>query len=291
MITIHNLSKNIGKKRILKHINLTINKGEAIALVGPNGAGKSTLIDCLLGNKKLTSGDIDGQQLMLDHTKTSVLYQQTYFTPNMKVYQIIELFQNLYPNALTKEEIKDITLFDDTILNAEAEKISGGQKRILDVALTLIGRPEFIILDEPTVGMDTSTRRRFYDLIKTLKAEGKTILFTSHYIEEVESLSDRIVVLHKGEIIRDSTPRALREESTQKQIVLPRKYVNVMKQISDIASSKIEGEYIMIHTSQIDEVIKILINSSISFEHVEITNESLLDRVFKVVEEEHHETI
>lgn len=291
MITIHNLSKDIGKKHILKHINLTINEGEAIALVGPNGAGKSTLIDCLLGNKKLTSGDIDGQQLMLDHTKTSVLYQQTYFTPNMKVYQIIELFQNLYPNALTKEEIKAITLFDDTILNAEAEKISGGQKRILDVALTLIGRPEFIILDEPTVGMDTSTRRRFYDLIKTLKAEGKTILFTSHYIEEVESLSDRIIVLHKGEIIRDSTPRALREESTQKQIVLPRKYVNVIKQISDIASSKIEGEYIVIHTSRVDEAIKVLIDQQISFEHVEITNESLLDRVFKVVEEEHHETI
>lgn len=291
MITIHNLNKDIGKKHILKHINLTINEGEAIALVGPNGAGKSTLIDCLLGNKKLTSGDIDGQQLMLDHTKTSVLYQQTYFTPNMKVYQIIELFQNLYPNALTKEEIKAITLFDDTILNAEAEKISGGQKRILDVALTLIGRPEFIILDEPTVGMDTSTRRRFYDLIKTLKAEGKTILFTSHYIEEVESLSDRIIVLHKGEIIRDSTPRALREESTQKQIVLPRKYVNVIKQISDIASSKIEGEYIVIHTSLVDEAIKVLIDQQISFEHVEITNESLLDRVFKVVEEEHHETI
>lgn len=291
MITIHNLSKDIGKKHILKHINLTINEGEAIALVGPNGAGKSTLIDCLLGNKKLTSGDIDGQQLMLDHTKTSVLYQHTYFTPNMKVYQIIELFQNLYPNALTKEEIKAITLFDDTILNAEAEKISGGQKRILDVALTLIGRPEFIILDEPTVGMDTSTRRRFYDLIKTLKAEGKTILFTSHYIEEVESLSDRIIVLHKGEIIRDSTPRALREESTQKQIVLPRKYVNVIKQISDIASSKIEGEYIVIHTSLVDEAIKVLIDQQISFEHVEITNESLLDRVFKVVEEEHHETI
>lgn len=291
MITIHNLSKDIGKKHILKHINLTIKKGEAIALVGPNGAGKSTLIDCLLGNKKLTSGDIEGQQLILDHTKTSVLYQQTYFTPNMKVYQIIELFQNLYPNALTKEEIKAITLFDDTILNTEAEKISGGQKRILDVALTLIGHPKFIVLDEPTVGMDTSTRKRFYDLIKTLKAEDKTILFTSHYIEEVESLSDRIVVLHQGEIVRDSTPRALREESTQKQIVLPRKYESVMEKISDITSSNIEGEYIMIHTSQIDDVIKVLINNSISFEHVEITNESLLDRVFKVVEEERHETV
>lgn len=291
MITINNLSKDIGKKHILKHINLTINKGDTIALVGPNGAGKSTLIDCLLGNKKLTSGEIDGQHLILDHTKTSVLYQQTYFTPNMKVYQIIELFQNLYPNALTKEEIKAITLFDDALLNTEAEKISGGQKRILDVTLTLIGRPEFIILDEPTVGMDTSTRRRFYDLIKTLKSEGKTILFTSHYIEEVESLSERIIVLHQGEIVRDSTPRALREESTQKQLVLPRKYENVTKQISDIAFSKIEGEYIVIHTSLVDEVIKVLIDQQISFEHVEITNESLLDRVFKAVEEERHETV
>lgn len=291
MITIHNLSKDIGKKHILKHINLTINKGDTIALVGPNGAGKSTLIDCLLGNKKLTSGDIDGQHLILDHTKTSVLYQQTYFTPNMKVYQIIELFQNLYPNALTKEEIKAITLFDDALLNTEAEKISGGQKRILDVALTLIGRPEFIILDEPTVGMDTSTRRRFYDLIKTLKSEGKTILFTSHYIEEVESLSDRIVVLHQGEIVRDSTPRALREESTQKQLVLPRKYEVITKHISEISSSKIEGEYLVINTSQIDEVIKVLIDEQINFEHVEITNESLLDRVFKVVEEDRYETV
>lgn len=291
MITINNLSKDIGKKHILKHINLTINKGDTIALVGPNGAGKSTLIDCLLGNKKLTSGEIDGQHLILDHNKTSVLYQQTYFTPNMKVYQIIELFQNLYPNALAKEEIKAITLFDDALLNTEAEKISGGQKRILDVALTLIGRPDLIILDEPTVGMDTLTRRRFYDLIKTLKSEGKTILFTSHYIEEVESLSDRIVVLHQGEIVRDSTPRALREESTQKQLVLPRKYEVITKHISEISSSKIEGEYLVINTSQIDEVIKVLIDEQINFEHVEITNESLLDRVFKVVEEERHETV
>ncbi|MGV2875672.1 ABC transporter ATP-binding protein [Macrococcus capreoli] len=291
MITINNLNKVIGKKHILTDINMQINKGDVIALVGPNGAGKSTLIDCLLGNKKLTSGDIDGQDLILDHTKTSVLYQQTYFTPNMKVYQIIELFQNLYPNVLNKEEIKAITLFDDALLNTEADKVSGGQKRILDVALTLIGRPEFIILDEPTVGMDTTTRRRFYELIKELKEAGRTILFTSHYIEEVESLSDRIVVLHKGEIVRDSTPRALREESSQKQIVLPRKYDYITKELADKAEVKLDGEYLMIHTANIDVVVELLMKHQISFEHVEITNESLLDRVFKVVEEDQHETV
>ena len=291
MITITNLNKDIGKKHILKDINLTINKGDAVALVGPNGAGKSTLIDCMLGNKKMTSGNIGGQALILDHYKSSVLYQHTYFTPNMKVKQIIEFFQNLYPNALTIGEIKTITQFDDTVLNTEADKVSGGQKRILDVALTLMGRPEFIILDEPTVGMDTSTRKRFYELIKELKVEGKTIFFTSHYIEEVESLSDRIVVLHQGEIVRDSTPRALREESTQKQIVLPRKYEAVTMDIKDIASTKVDGEYIIIHTAKVDAVVQVLLNHHISFEHVEITNESLLDRVFKVVEEERHETV
>ncbi|MCU7557716.1 ABC transporter ATP-binding protein [Macrococcus capreoli] len=291
MITINNLNKVIGKKHILTDINMQINKGDVIALVGPNGAGKSTLIDCLLGNKKLTSGDIDGQDLILDHTKTSVLYQQTYFTPNMKVYQIIELFQNLYPNVLNKEEIKAITLFDDALLNTEADKVSGGQKRILDVALTLIGRPEFIILDEPTVGMDTTTRRRFYELIKELKEAGRTILFTSHYIEEVESLSDRIVVLHKGEIVRDSTPLALREESSQKQIVLPRKYDYITKELAGKAEVKLDGEYLMIHTANIDVVVELLMKHQISFEHVEITNESLLDRVFKVVEEDQHETV
>ncbi|WP_414053064.1 ABC transporter ATP-binding protein [Macrococcus animalis] len=291
MISITNLNKDIGKKHILKDINLTINKGDAMALVGPNGAGKSTLIDCMLGNKKMTTGTIEGQPLVLDHNKKSVLYQHTYFTPNMKVRQIIELFQNLYPNALTMDEIKTITRFDDSVLNTEADKVSGGQKRILDVALTLIGRPEFIILDEPTVGMDTTTRKRFYELIKQLKSEGKTILFTSHYIEEVESLSDRIVVLHQGEVVRDSTPRALREESSQKQIVLPRKYDVVMKELNDIAHSKLDGDYIVIHTSKVDAVIKVLMHYHISFEHVEITNESLLDRVFKVVEEERHETV
>ncbi|RXK17291.1 ABC transporter ATP-binding protein [Macrococcus sp. DPC7161] len=289
MIKVNQLNLYIGKHHILKNINLNIEQGDAIALVGPNGAGKSTLIDCLLGNKSIASGHIDGQSLILNHHKTSVLYQHTYFTPNMKVIQIIRLFQSLYNNPLSLDEIKQITHFDETNLSTEANRLSGGQKRILDVSLTLMGRPEVIILDEPTVGMDTSTRKRFYELVQNLKNEGKTILFTSHYIEEVESLADRIVLLHKGEIVRDSTPRRIRSESHQKQIVLPRKYEIAIKGIAP--DMTIKDDSILFVSRDVQPIITQMLAQGVNFNDVEITNESLLDRIFKVVEEDHNETV
>lgn len=292
MITLKDVSKTIKGRSILSGIDLEIHQGDVIALVGPNGAGKSTLIDVLLGNKKLSGGSLEGQSLIMDHTKTSVLYQQTYFTPHMKTYQIIELFRNLYDTPMSVEDIKSITLFDDTLMKTEASKLSGGQKRILDVALTLTGNPEFIILDEATVGMDTSTRRRFYELIAELKASGKTILFTSHYIEEVETLADRVVLLHKGQIVRDSSPRAIRSENAIKHVVLPIKY-NVFVQDIQSLSRQVaaDSQYIMIETEHIDQLMALLMARQVSFQNVEISNVSLLDSVFKVVEDDQHETV
>lgn len=285
MIRLNNISKDIKGKSILSGIQLTINEGDVIALVGPNGAGKSTLIDVILGNKKCT-GEIDGQQYVRNHHYTSVLYQQTYYTPHMKVNQIITLFQGLYDHPLSIEQIQEMTLFDEDILNREAQKLSGGQQRILDVALTLIGQPSFIILDEPTAGMDTSTRRRFYELVQQLKREGKTILFTSHYIEEVESLADRIVLLNHGEIIRDSTPRMIRMEDKKKLVVVPLNIESIpAKRV------RIDNQFAYYETTDIDNVIKYLVNQHTSFSDIEITNISLLESVFNAVEGDHHETV
>ncbi|TDL98042.1 ABC transporter ATP-binding protein [Macrococcus brunensis] len=285
MIQLNNISKKIKDKTILQNINLEINQGDVIALVGPNGAGKSTLIDVLLGNKK-ASGEIIGSKYLLDHHFTSVLYQHTYYTPHMKVRQIIELFQNLYEKPLSIKQIQQITLFDDDILNRPAQKLSGGQQRILDVALTLMGQPEFIILDEPTAGMDTNTRKRFYELVEELKLDGKTILFTSHYIEEVETLADRIVLLNQGEIIRDSTPRLIRIEDKKKLIVVP-------KSIKLIHAHKIkeDSQFSYYETEKIDEVMQYLVKEQVSFAEIEMTNISLLESVFKAVEVDNHETV
>ncbi|WP_165981108.1 ABC transporter ATP-binding protein [Macrococcus lamae] len=292
MIKLNDVSKVIKGRRILSEINLEINQGDVVALVGPNGAGKSTLIDLLLDNKKVSSGTIEGQELIRNHNQTGVLYQQSYFTPHMQTYQIIELFRNLYSEPLSIEAIKSMTLFDETLMKTEADKLSGGQKRILDVALTLMGDPDFIILDEATTGMDTSTRKRFYELIQQLKSEGKTILFTSHYIEEVESLADRIVLLHKGEVIRDSTPRAIRSENMTKQVMLPVHFEYLLDELRPFSRHiKVDKQYMTIETLHIDQLINVLQHHQVSLQNIEISNESLLDSIFKAVEEDSHETV
>lgn len=290
MIKIKNLSYSIKSKRILEDINLTINHGDAVALVGPNGAGKSTLLDCIAGNKNLKKGEIIGKEIINNKYQSSILYQQTYFSDYMKVHHIIKLFQSLYDSPLNNDEIFEITGFEKRVLQTEANKLSGGQKRILDVALALIGNPKFIIFDEPTTGMDTNTRKRFYQLIEQLKSEGRTILFTSHYIEEVEHLADRIIVMDKGKIIRDSTPRTIRKETYLKQVEIPVRFMKfISKQKINIIHQN--ENYVVFNTLEIDNILKQLIENNISFKDIQITNESLLERIFKVVEDDGDEEI
>jgi len=290
MIQVKNLSYHIKSKQILKNINFEISRGDVIALVGLNGAGKSTLIDCLVGNKILKASEIIGGEIINDKNQSSILYQQTYFSDYMKVYHIINLYQSLYDNALSMKDILEITQFDNSILHTEANKLSGGQKRILDVALVLMGSPDFIIFDEPTTGMDTSTRKRFYQIVKQLKNDGKTILFTSHYIEEVESLADRIIVLHEGAIIRDSTPHNIRMETRYKQVEMPVRYLDCISSynINIVLKNK---DYVTFNTFEIDKIVKQLLEGNLSFNNIQITNESLLERIFKVVEDDHIETV
>jgi len=290
MIQIKNLSYHVKSNEILKNISFEINRGDVIALVGPNGAGKSTLIDCLVGNKILFNGEIIGREILNDKDQSSILYQQTYFSDYTKVRHIIKLYQSLYDSPLSLNDIFEITQFEESILHIEANKLSGGQKRILDVALVLMGNPDFIIFDEPTAGMDTNTRKRFYQIIKKLKNEGKTIFFTSHYIEEVETLADRVILLHQGAIIRDSTPHDIRLEKSFKQVEIP------VQDFDFISSHNLNihqknKDYVTFNTCEIDVIVKQLLENKVSFKNIQITNESLLERVFKVMEDDHSEEI
>ncbi|STY74813.1 Arginine transport ATP-binding protein ArtM [Macrococcoides caseolyticum] len=290
MIRIKNLSYHVKSNEILKNISFEINRGDVIALVGPNGAGKSTLIDCLVGNKILFNGEIIGREILNDKDQSSILYQKTYFSDYTKVRHIIKLYQSLYDSHLSLNDIFEITQFEESILHIEANKLSGGQKRILDVALVLMGNPDFIIFDEPTAGMDTNTRKRFYQIIKKLKNEGKTIFFTSHYIEEVETLADRVILLHQGAIIRDSTPHDIRLETSFKQVEIP------VQDFDFISSHNLNihqknKDYVTFNTCEIDVIVKQLLENKVSFKNIQITNESLLERVFKVMEDDHSEEI
>lgn len=234
MIKVQGLHKNIKGKAILKDISFEIAEGECVAMIGPNGAGKTTLLDCLLGDKLVSSGQVSIKGLpvtssQLDYTR-SYLPQENVIVQKLKVKELIAFFQKIYPNSLSNQEIDQLLQFNQQQKEQLAEKLSGGQKRLFSFVLTLIGRPKLVFLDEPTAAMDTSTRQRFWEIVQELKAQGVTILYSSHYIEEVEHTADRILLLNKGELIRDTTPLAMRSEEIEKHFILPISYKEVVEQ-------------------------------------------------------------
>ena len=285
MIKVQGLHKNIKGKGILKDISFEVAEGECIALIGPNGAGKTTLLDCLLGDKLVTSGQVSIQDLpvtssKLDYTR-SYLPQENVIVQKLKVKELIAFFQKIYPNHLSNQEIDQLLQFDKQQKEQFAEKLSGGQKRLFSFVLTLIGRPKLVFLDEPTAAMDTSTRQRFWEIVWDLKAQGVTILYSSHYIEEVEHTADRILVLHKGELIRDTTPLAMRSEEIEKHFILPLAYKEVIEQSNLVENWSQKQDALQVVTREANAFWELLVQAGCRIQEIEVNNRSLLDTIFE----------
>ena len=285
MIKVQGLHKNIKGKGILKDISFEVAEGECIALIGPNGAGKTTLLDCLLGDKLVTSGQVSIQDLpvtssKLDYTR-SYLPQENVIVQKLKVKELIAFFQRIYPNHLSNQEIDQLLQFDQQQKEQFAEKLSGGQKRLFSFVLTLIGRPKLVFLDEPTAAMDTSTRQRFWEIVQELKAKGVTILYSSHYIEEVEHTADRILVLNKGELIRDTTPLAMRSEEIEKHFILPLAYKEVVEQSNLVENWSQKQDALQVVTREADAFWELLVQAGCRIQEIEVNNRSLLDTIFE----------
>ena len=285
MIKVQGLHKNIKGKGILKDISFEVAEGECIALIGPNGAGKTTILDCLLGDKLVTSGQVSIQDLpvtssKLDYTR-SYLPQENVIVQKLKVKELIVFFQKIYPNHLSNQEIDQLLQFDKQQKEQFAEKLSGGQKRLFSFVLTLIGRPKLVFLDEPTAAMDTSTRQRFWEIVRDLKAQGVTILYSSHYIEEVEHTADRILVLNKGELIRDTTPLAMRSEEIEKHFILPLAYKEVVEQSNLVERWVQKQDALQVVTREADAFWELLVQTGCRIQEIEVNNRSLLDTIFE----------
>ena len=235
VIQVTSLGKRIKGKTILEDISFEINQGDCVALIGPNGAGKTVLMSCILGDKKPSSGQvlIDGKAGKAKN-KIAVLLQENTIPNSLKVEELIAFFQSISDNPLTNQEVQDLLQFKEDQYQQFADKLSGGQRRLLAFVLCLIDKPKILFLDEPTAGMDTSTRQRFWEIVNDLNKAGTTIHYTSHYIEEVEHTADRILVLHQGKLIRDTTPYAMRHEEKEKQVTLPSSYVSIVHGLPDI---------------------------------------------------------
>lgn len=289
VIKVEKLSKKIKDKEILRNISFEINDGECVALIGPNGAGKTTLIDCLLGDKFMSSGQIAIQGFAPTDSRLkqliSVLPQENAVVQSLKVKELLSFFKSLYPDSLSDKEIDDLLRFSDKQKNQLAGKLSGGQKRLFSFVLTLIGRPKILFLDEPTAAMDTSTRQHFWEIVNQLKKNGVTIVYSSHYIEEVEHTADRILVLHKGELIRDTTPYAMRGEEQEKHFTVPLTYQEVISTLDQVQEIEIKQNALSFTTKEASQVWEVLQEQGCTIEEIEVRNRTLLDSIFETTQD------
>ena len=289
VIKVEKLSKKIKDKEILRNISFEINDGECVALIGPNGAGKTTLIDCLLGDKFMSLGQIAIQGFAPTDPRLkqliSILPQENTVVQDLKVKELLSFFKSLYPDSLSDKEIDDLLRFSDKQKNQLAGKLSGGQKRLFSFVLALIGRPKILFLDEPTAAMDTSTRQHFWEIVNQLKKNGVTIVYSSHYIEEVEHTADRILVLHKGELIRDTTPYAMRGEEQEKHFTVPLTYQEVISTLDQIQELEIKQNALSFTTKEASQVWETLQEQGCMIEEIEVRNRTLLDSIFETTQD------
>lgn len=280
MIQISNINKSFKKKRVLKNISFDIEKGTCVALIGKNGAGKSTLVDILSNKIIADDGVIFDKDNLLQSKNRSIMFQKTIFPDQLKVIEIIKLYQSFYENPLTLDVIIELTKFNSNQLNQFANQLSGGQQRLLDFVISLIGQPQLILLDEPTSNMDIEMREYFWSIIAKLKEENRTILYTSHYIEEVERMSDKIILIENGEVkLNDDTSHI--KVNQQSEITLSDEYLSKLKH--DANELKILMNHngtIKILTSNVSDTILYLLQHHINLNDIEIHKVSIIDTYF-----------
>ena len=206
------LKKTYGKDiHAVRGIDLKIKAGQCHGLLGPNGAGKSTTIEMMEGILKPTSGEILYNGRTIDSAYRQIIgiqFQQTALQDYLKVTEVIDLFSSLYDKVLPKKEIIRLCSLDD-IIERDCKKLSGGQKQRVLLAIALINNPQILFVDEPTTGLDPQARRDFWKLIQGIKAEGKTIILTTHYMDEAQILCDQLSIVDKGQIIDEGAPLEL----------------------------------------------------------------------------------
>jgi ABC-2 type transport system ATP-binding protein len=207
----------------LRGVDLAIRPGEVVAMLGPNGAGKTTSISLMLGLRQPTAGEVRLFGLpptdRRARSRCGVMLQESGTTAVLTVAEIVDLFRAYYPAPLPVARTIAMAGLTEQA-GARVGTLSGGQRQRLYFALAICGDPEILFLDEPTVGMDVEARRAFVASIQTLAAAGKTIVFTSHYLREAEELAGRIVVIDRGTVIADASPRELKARVPGKKITV-----------------------------------------------------------------------
>ena len=217
------LRKSYGAVEAVRGVSFTIEPGEVFALLGPNGAGKTSTVEILEGYRPRDGGDVEvlgsdpGRAQRAFRERIGVVLQSSELWPNLTVRETLDLFGGYFARRRGVDEILELVGLGEK-RDARVKTLSGGQRRRLDLGVALVGDPDLVFLDEPTTGFDPSARRSAWETIRSLRSLGKTILLTTHYLDEVQQLADRVAVLANGVIVAEGTPAELRGGEAETEI-------------------------------------------------------------------------
>lgn len=272
------------------HVSFQISQGTAVAFLGPNGAGKSTSISMMLGLMKPTSGTVKlfgGNPVARRlHQRVGVMLQGINLPDRLTVRETIQLIRSFYSNSLSAEQ-----LLETADLQKEADtlstKLSGGQMRRLQFALALAGKPDVLFLDEPTVGMDFTSRQHFWQVLRQLIAEGKTLLLTTHDLYEADSIADRVLVINHGKIIADDHPEKLKMVYAGRQVSFVMgddMAKEAIQQLPGVESFRQNGRQMTIRTTDSDLLIKQVIRQNWNVTDIQVSGGGLADAYANLIE-------
>ncbi|PZG23805.1 ABC transporter ATP-binding protein [Micromonospora craterilacus] len=271
------LTRRYNDTTALDGVSLDIPAGQILGLLGPNGAGKSTLINVMTGLLRPSSGSVElcGGDPRSESTRSviGVTPQETGLPETWRVAELVDFVAAHFPDPVDRAELLD--RFDLTPLaDRQAGGLSGGQQRRVAVALAFVGRPRLVFLDEPTTGLDVDARRALWDGIRSFHADGGAVLLTSHYIEEVEALADRVVVMDHGRIIADGSVAEIRSQVRLKRVTLTDP---MLPALSGVASIQRDADRTHLLTNDATALVRELVTSGASFTDIEIESASLED--------------
>lgn len=276
-LQIDNLIRHYQGVKAVNGISFTIGRGRCFGLLGPNGAGKTTTVEMLEGINEPTGGSILYQGKPLGcrfKNEAGIMFQTTALQDYITVRETLEMFQQMYPRTIPLQDlIKSCSL--DEFLDRDTRKLSGGQRQRLLLAVALVNDPEVIFLDEPTTGLDPQARRNFWELVQSIKKRGKTIVLTTHYMEEAYVLCDDIIIMDHGRIIAQGTPEALLEKHFG-DVVLQLPATDFPAGCTQLDAQE-NGDVVEILSNDVNETIHQLIELGVSLAGLRIRQRTLED--------------
>jgi len=275
VVSFDNVSKHYGSLRAVDRLSLDLRAGQTVALLGPNGAGKSTSLDMLLALRKPTSGRIrmfgSDPYHAVKTGRVGAMLQSGGLMPEVTVRELVQLVTGLQPRPVpVPTTLRRAGI--ESIADQRVDRLSGGQTQRVRFALAIVGDCDLIVLDEPTTAMDVETRRRFWGSMKEEVAEGKTLLFATHYLEEADQAADRILVINRGRLLADGTPAEIKEWAGAKRISFRLDNVDepFLLGLPGLVSLDVRGDVVQIQSSDSDATLYALLDAGYRPREVEI---------------------